>query len=209
MIFLSIIILILITALPSFFNNLPENCYNRISAIVLLFCAILTFQYLNIESIGSGIAIYGGLFHKNIISQFKHYNSSNTTAENGGNTNSDKFNKSFAFGLYFKLITFNYKKSAFLDIDILNFDSLTVYQKISVFLILSDTLIFSCLISIVFIFYGDYLIKKYELENKYPRLAKLINLRLKFKKYYFIFNILIITSVLLIQTLFSLAVLNL
>ena len=70
MIFLSLIILILITALPSFFNNLPENCYNRISAIVLLFCAILTFNTLNLESIGSGIAIYGGLFHITIISQF-------------------------------------------------------------------------------------------------------------------------------------------
>ena len=70
MIFVSLIILILITALPSFFNNLPENCYNRISAIVLLFCAILTFNTLNLESIGSGIAIYGGLFHITIISQF-------------------------------------------------------------------------------------------------------------------------------------------
>jgi NADH-ubiquinone oxidoreductase chain 2 len=70
MIILSLIILILITALPSFFKFLPENCYNRISAIVLLFCAILTFNTLNIESIGSGIAIYGGLFHITIITQF-------------------------------------------------------------------------------------------------------------------------------------------
>ena len=70
MIIISLIILILITALPSFFNNIPENCYNRISAIVLLFCAILTFNTLNLESIGSGIAIYGGLFHITIISQF-------------------------------------------------------------------------------------------------------------------------------------------
>lgn len=70
MIILSLIILILITALPSFFKFFPENCYNRISAIVLLFCAILTFNTLNIESIGSGIAIYGGLFHITIITQF-------------------------------------------------------------------------------------------------------------------------------------------
>ena len=76
-------------------------------------------------------------------------------------------------------VNFEVTKSAFLDIDLLNFDSLTVYQKISVFLILSDTLIFNCLISIIFIFYGDYLIKKYDLENKCPRLAKLINLILK------------------------------
>ena len=70
MIILSLIILILITALPSFFKIFPENCYNRISAIVLLFCAILTFNTLDLESIGSGIAIYGGLFHITIITQF-------------------------------------------------------------------------------------------------------------------------------------------
>jgi NADH-ubiquinone oxidoreductase chain 2 len=70
MLFISLLILILITALPSFFKNLPENCYNRISAIVLLFSAILTINILNIESISSGIAIYSGLFHITIISQF-------------------------------------------------------------------------------------------------------------------------------------------
>jgi NADH-ubiquinone oxidoreductase chain 2 len=70
MLITSLIILILITALPSFFKFLPENCYNRISAIVLLFCAILSFNTLNIENIGSGIAIYGGLFHITIITQF-------------------------------------------------------------------------------------------------------------------------------------------
>jgi NADH-ubiquinone oxidoreductase chain 2 len=73
MLFLSIITLIFFTSLPSFFvfEQLPANCYSRISAIVLLFCAILTFNpILNIENIGSGIAIYGGLFHITFISQF-------------------------------------------------------------------------------------------------------------------------------------------
>ena len=74
MIILSLIILILITALPSFFKFFPENCYNRISAIVLLFCAILTFNTLDLESIGSGIAIYSGLFHITINKHFKNKN---------------------------------------------------------------------------------------------------------------------------------------
>ena len=61
----------LITALPSFFSlNSLKIVFNRISAIVLLFCAILTFNTLDLESIGSGIAIYGGLFHITVISQF-------------------------------------------------------------------------------------------------------------------------------------------
>jgi hypothetical protein len=71
MLFISIIILALVAALPSFFiSQLPENCYNRISALVLLFCVILTFNSLNLESIGSGVAIFGGLYHVTIISQF-------------------------------------------------------------------------------------------------------------------------------------------
>ena len=70
MIILSLIILILITALPSFFSFLPENCYNRITSIVLLFSAILTFNSLDFESIGSGIALYDGLYHITIITQF-------------------------------------------------------------------------------------------------------------------------------------------
>jgi NADH-ubiquinone oxidoreductase chain 2 len=71
MLFISIISLSLVAALPSFFiKQLPENCYNRLTAIVLVYCAILTFNSLNIESLDSGIAIYGGLFHVNIISQY-------------------------------------------------------------------------------------------------------------------------------------------
>jgi hypothetical protein len=70
MIITSLLIIILVTALPSFFKILPENCYNRISAIILLFSVILTFKSLLLKSIGSGIAIYGGLFHITVISQF-------------------------------------------------------------------------------------------------------------------------------------------
>jgi hypothetical protein len=70
MIKISLLIIILVTALPSLFKILPENCNNRISAIILLFSAILTFNSLSIKSIGSGIAIYSGLFHITIVWQF-------------------------------------------------------------------------------------------------------------------------------------------
>lgn len=75
MLFTSLIILITFTALPSFNEKLPENCYTRISAIVLLFSAILTLNPVvlqhveNLVKIDSGLAIYGGLFHITIISQ--------------------------------------------------------------------------------------------------------------------------------------------
>jgi len=73
--FISIIILLFFTALPSFFyrEQLPANCYSRISSILLIFCSILTITPLlnaDANTIGSGIALYGGLFHITYISQF-------------------------------------------------------------------------------------------------------------------------------------------
>lgn len=70
MLIITLIIFVLCKALPSLNNILPVNGYTRISSIVLLFCAILTFNTLYIESLNSGITIYGGLFHITIISQF-------------------------------------------------------------------------------------------------------------------------------------------
>ena len=46
--------------------------------------------------------------------------------------------------------------------------------------------------SIVIILFGDYLISKLQLETRYPRLAKLIQIRQKVNKYYIIYNILFI-----------------
>jgi hypothetical protein len=69
---LSIILisLVLCKALPSLTKFVPVNGYTKISSIALLFCAILTFNVLYFESIDSIIAIYGELFHINLISQF-------------------------------------------------------------------------------------------------------------------------------------------
>jgi len=49
-------------------NNMP--LYNRISAIILLYAGALAFNAYNIQSIGSGIGIYSGLFQVTLISQF-------------------------------------------------------------------------------------------------------------------------------------------
>jgi hypothetical protein len=65
------------------------------------------------------------------------------------------------------------------------FESLRGIQKLAVGLILGKSVILSALISIIFIFYGNILIEKYDLENKYPRLSKIIKLRQKYQKYYF------------------------
>lgn len=70
MLFIIITGLVLCNALPSLNRYTPVNGYTRVSSIVLLFCAILTYNTLNIESFYSGITIYGGLFHINNITQF-------------------------------------------------------------------------------------------------------------------------------------------
>ena len=69
MLFLSLIVLIICRALQSINTNLSENGYGRITSIICLFCAILTFNSYSINGLDSGVAIYGGLFHITNISQ--------------------------------------------------------------------------------------------------------------------------------------------
>ena len=68
MIFLSILTLIVAIALPSF--QLSSLMVTRISAIIFIYAGALSFNGLYIQSIGSGIGIYSGLFHVTVISQF-------------------------------------------------------------------------------------------------------------------------------------------
>ena len=70
MIFLSILILIVAIALPSFKQQISSITVTRISAIIFIYAGALSFNGLYIQSIGSGVGIYSGLFHVTIISQF-------------------------------------------------------------------------------------------------------------------------------------------
>ena len=89
-----------------------------------------------------------------------------------------------------------------------NFKELDVFKQLAVSLLLGDSVIISNLISITFIFFGDFLIKKFDLENKYPSLSNIIKLRRKFQRYYLIINIGLILFIVLVQIIFSVAVLN-
>jgi len=56
--------------------------------------------------------------------------------------------------------------------------------------------------SIISVFYGDYLINILNLERKYTKLAKIIQIRRKFRQYYLLLNILgIIIMTLIIITI--------
>ena len=69
MIFISILILIVAIALPSFNKHLSPILFSRISSIIFLYAGVLSFNALYIQSIGSGIGIYSGLFHVTFVSQ--------------------------------------------------------------------------------------------------------------------------------------------
>jgi hypothetical protein len=102
------------------------------------------------------------------------------------------------------------KESSIFNINILYsidwFEGLNGIKKIAVFMILGKSVIFSALLSIIFNFYGNILIEKYDLENRYPRFYKLIQLRRKFQKYYFYYSCFLIILIILIDISFALAV---
>jgi len=69
MIFISILIILVAIALPSLRKEISSLLLARISSIIFIFSGVLSFNALYIQSIGSGIGIYSGLFHVTIISQ--------------------------------------------------------------------------------------------------------------------------------------------
>lgn len=70
--------------------------------------------------------------------------------------------------------------------------------------IIGILIIFSCVMSIIFAYYGNYLISKYTLDQKFPRLSKLINLRVKFQHYSIFINLFLIIVTLIVLLLINL-----
>ena len=69
MLFISILILIMVMAIPSLKDKIHPIIFQRMSSIILIYAGALSFNALYIQSIGSGIGIYSGLFHVTFISQ--------------------------------------------------------------------------------------------------------------------------------------------
>ena len=69
MIFISILILIVAIALPSINKNISPLLLTRISSIVFIYAGALSLNALYIQSIGSSIGIYSGLFQITTVSQ--------------------------------------------------------------------------------------------------------------------------------------------
>ena len=69
MIFISILTLIVAKALPLLNKQISSIHFTRITSIILIYTGAITLNCLYIQSIGSGIGIYSGLFHITQISQ--------------------------------------------------------------------------------------------------------------------------------------------
>ena len=69
MLFISILILIMVMAISSLKNKIHPIIFQRISSIILIYAGAISLNALYIQSIGSGIGIYSGLFHVTFISQ--------------------------------------------------------------------------------------------------------------------------------------------
>ena len=57
-------------------------------------------------------------------------------------------------------------------------------EKLAFCGLLFNNLILSYTITIIVILYGDYLIRRFDLVNKYPKIAKFIQMRQKLQQYY-------------------------
>ena len=69
MIFISLLIIIVAVAIPSIKTHLSSVLLTRITSIILFYSGALAFNAFYIQSIGSGIGVYSGLFHVTTISQ--------------------------------------------------------------------------------------------------------------------------------------------
>lgn len=69
MIFISILTLIVAKALPLLNKQISSIHFTRIASIIFIYTGAITLNCLYIQSIGSGIGIYSGLFHITQISQ--------------------------------------------------------------------------------------------------------------------------------------------
>src|ERR1700734_1347092 len=69
MLFISILLLIMVMAIPSLKTKISPILFQRLSSIILIYAGALSLNALYIQSIGSGIGIYSGLFHVTFISQ--------------------------------------------------------------------------------------------------------------------------------------------
>jgi hypothetical protein len=167
-----------------------EDCKNRISSEIDRFNskasseAPLSELFCICESLKRNISKYGD--------EIKTFEKEVATSSADQLVNVDKSDRDSIDGL-------DIHKSSIINFDfsIEWFQSLLGIQQLAVGIILGKSVILSALVSIVLIFYGENLLNKYDIANKYPKIAKIIALRRKYQKYYFNYNCLLILIIII------------
>ena len=57
-------------AIPLYSSTITPTLLTRITSIILLFSAAISFNSLYVQAIGSGLGLYSGLFHVTTVTQF-------------------------------------------------------------------------------------------------------------------------------------------
>lgn len=81
--------------------------------------------------------------------------------------------------------------------------NLSITEICLVINISSCLFILTCLVTIILAVYGNFIIKKLDLEEKYPKLAKFINFRIKLQHTYILVNTLLILVVLILMIIIN------
>jgi hypothetical protein len=103
------------------------------------------------------------------------------------------------------------KKSMIINLDELldkfeNFDGIT---KLAFTMVLNSSVMLSIIFTLISNIYGNYLIEKFNLEKKYPKIAFLINYRKKVSKYVIYTNFILMIFLCLINLSLGLSILSL
>lgn len=80
--------------------------------------------------------------------------------------------------------------------------------KTACVMMFSSYIIISCILSIAINLYGNYLLDRFKLEEKYPKVAIFIKYRRNVSKYYILANILTILIVCLMNIFFGITILS-
>ncbi len=79
--------------------------------------------------------------------------------------------------------------------------TLTPLETLSVLHICGSLVILFSLFSILSVFYGEFFIQKFSIENKFPKLAKFIQIRRKYQQFYLLTQFLLIFVILILSTI--------
>ena len=185
MLFISILILIVAMALHS--NYIHSILITRIAAITFIYAGALSLNAFYIQSIGSGIGIYSGLFHVTSLLQFI-----------------EVFFKQSYSSEFVSISYFLPLDTSILE-DLYNkLENLEPIPKIVVSIILLNSVKLVSITSIIFIYYGEYILKILNIENRYPKLANIIKLRRKLQSYNIFFYLSMLIFITIVEALLSL-----